>query len=106
MAITPVITKCQSLELHSWSCNAFAWIVTIPPPVEVEVLVVPVVPVEEVVPVPPEVDVPVVVDVEVLVPVDVPVDVPVVVPPVPQLIVKFIHLSPPAAGVLCRTCNV
>ena len=105
---TPVITKCHSLELHSWSVSAFAWIVTMPAPAVVDVPVVPVVPVDVEVPVPPEVDVDVDVEVPVPVVVDVPVPVvvPVLVPPVPQLIVKFMNLSPPAAGVLCRTCNV
>src|SRR5438270_13919949 len=67
-----VITKCHSTELHSWSVNAFAWIVIMPPPVVVDVLVVPAV------------------VVEVLVPVDVPVDVPVVV-----LVEVPLVLSPP-----------
>ena len=89
---TPVMTKCHSDELHSWSVNAFALMTTLPPPVVVEVPVVPLVPVE--------------VDVDVLVPVEPLVPVEVVVPPVPQLIVRGMFLSPPAAGVLCRTCKV
>src|SRR5438094_4581888 len=46
-----VITKCHSTELHSWSVNAFAWIVIMPPPVVVDVLVVPAVVVDVFVPV-------------------------------------------------------
>ena len=80
-----VITKCHSTELHSWSVNAFAWIVIMPPPVVVDVLVVPAVVVDVFVPVdvpvlvPVEEAVVVVVDVPVVVPVEVPVVVPVVV---------------------------
>ena len=70
-----VITKCHSLESHSWSVKAFAWIVTMPPPVVVEVLVLPPVVVEVLVPVVVPVDVPV--DVPVEVPVDVEVELPV-----------------------------
>jgi hypothetical protein len=101
-SLVPVMTKCHSLLLHSWSWSAFAWIVIVvlPPevPVEVEVPVLPEVLVE--VPVLPEVLVLVVPLVEVLP------EVPVEPPPVPQLIVKVMNLSPPAAGVLCRTCSV
>ncbi|HEX9140806.1 MAG TPA: hypothetical protein VF833_01160 [Gaiellaceae bacterium] len=46
------------------------------------------------------------VDVLVVPPVDVVPEVPVDPPPVPQLMVKLTFLSPPAAGVLWRTCNV
>ena len=69
-----------------------------PPVLDVDVEVV----------VPPEVlvEVDVLPDVPVLVPVDVVPEVPVVPPLVPQLMVKLMNLSPPAAGVLCRTCKV
>jgi len=46
----------------------------------------------------------VLVDVLVVPLVEVPVEVP--PPPAPQLIVKGMNLSPPAMGVLCRTCTV
>jgi hypothetical protein len=89
MSLTPVITKCHSLLLHSWSLRAFAEIVIVPP-------VVPVVPVVLV-------DVPVEVPVDavpvVLVLVFVPVDaVPVVLVFVPVLPVVFeppVVLEPP-----------
>src|SRR5213596_2593476 len=102
-----VITKCHSTELHSWSVNAFAWIVIMPPPVVVDVLVVPAVVVDVFVPVDVPVDVPVLVDVPVDVPVEVPVDVvvdpdvpevpdvPVVVPLVLHFTLKTLLLSPP-----------
>jgi hypothetical protein len=75
--MTPVITKCHSLELQSWSLSAFARISTMaPPPVVLVDVDVPVdVPVE--VPVDVLVDVPPLVEVEVDVPVDVVVFVPV-----------------------------
>lgn len=105
-----VITKCHSVESHSWSSKAFAWMVIVvsPPPVVVDVLVVPVVPVDVEAVVPPDVLVPVDVPVVVLVdvPVEVPVDVPVDVVPDPQFTVKLRNLSPPAAGVLCRAWTV
>jgi hypothetical protein len=103
-SLVSVMTKCHSLLLHSWSLRAFARIVIVvlPPvvPVDVDVPVPPEVPVE--VPVPPEVPVLAVPLVEV--PPEVPVEVE--LPPVPQLMVKGTNLSPPAAGVLCRTCSV
>jgi hypothetical protein len=59
-----VITKCHSVESHSWSSSALAWMTVVPPPVVVDVEVVPVVPVDVEVPVPPDVEV----EVDVLVP--------------------------------------
>ena len=79
-SLTPVITKCHSVESHSWSMRAFAWMVVMPPPVVVEVLVLPPVVVDVLVPVvvPPEV----LVEVEVVVLPDVPVEVDEEVPAV------------------------
>src|SRR5438477_6029114 len=78
----PVITNAHSAELQPWSVSAFAEMVTMPPPVVVDVLVVPVPPVV----VDVEVFVPVVVPPEVLVDVEVPVPLVVPVDVVPDVV--------------------